>query len=112
MTDDPNNSDYNAKVRDEIANLAPWYCPNNKRYIVRGSVFEKFLNELRSRERILLDAMIPFLEVAKSIDSDSMCSTLPNDAVLFRFSGSWGPEKEITIGDFKRLLESTKKYEK
>lgn len=53
MTNDPSNPEYNAKARDAIMDLCPFYDPNHKCGIVREPVFKGCLNELRERNRLL-----------------------------------------------------------
>jgi hypothetical protein len=57
MTNDPNNPEYNAKARDAIMDLCPFYDPNHKCGIVREHVFKDCLAELRERERLALESV-------------------------------------------------------
>ena len=54
MTNDPSNPEYNAKARDAIMDLCPFYDPHHKCGIVRENVFKDCLAELRERERLAL----------------------------------------------------------
>lgn len=56
MTNDPKNPEYNAKARDSIMDLCPFYDPNHKCGIVREHVFKDCLTELRERERLALES--------------------------------------------------------
>ncbi len=56
MTNDPKNPEYNAKARDAIMDLCPFYDPNHKCGIVREHVFRDCLTEMRERERIALES--------------------------------------------------------
>lgn len=55
MTNDPKNPEYNAKARDAIMDLCPFYDPNHKCGVVRDHVFKDCLAELRERERLALE---------------------------------------------------------
>jgi hypothetical protein len=57
MTNDPSNPEYNAKARDAIMDLCPFYDPNHKCGIVRENVFKDCLSELRERERLALESV-------------------------------------------------------
>jgi len=56
MTNDPKNPEYNAKARDAIMDLCPFYDPNHKCGIVREHVFKECLTELRERERLAVES--------------------------------------------------------
>ena len=56
MTNDPKNPEYDAKARDAIMDLCPFYDPNHKCGIVREHVFKDCLTELRERERLALES--------------------------------------------------------
>lgn len=56
MTNDPKSPEYNAKARDAIMDLCPFYDPNHKCGIVREHVFKDCLTELRERERMALES--------------------------------------------------------
>lgn len=61
MTNDPNdpkNPEYNAKARDAIMDLCPFYDPNHKGGIVREHVFRECLTELRERNRLLEEKLV------------------------------------------------------
>lgn len=57
MTTDPLNPEYNAKARDAIMDLCPFYDPNHKCGIVREKVFRDCLAELRERERLAMESV-------------------------------------------------------
>jgi len=57
MTNDPKNPEYNAKARDAIMDICPFYDPNHKCGIVREHVFKDCLAELRERERLALESV-------------------------------------------------------
>ncbi|HEY0236998.1 MAG TPA: hypothetical protein VGC86_18380 [Afipia sp.] len=56
MTNDPANPEYNAKARDIIMDLSPFYDPNHRCGIVREHVFKDYLIELRERHRLALES--------------------------------------------------------
>ena len=56
MTNDPSAPEYNAKARDAIMDLCPFYDPNHKCGVVREEVFRDCLKELRGRIRMLESA--------------------------------------------------------
>ncbi len=67
MTNDPKNPEYNAKARDAIMDLCPFYDPNHKCGIVREKVFKDCLAELRERHRITLEKLAKWESVAAEI---------------------------------------------
>jgi hypothetical protein len=66
MTNDPYHTEYNAKARDAIMDLCPFYDPNHRCEIVRGQAFKDCLTEMRNRNRLALDTLRKLLEAEEA----------------------------------------------
>jgi hypothetical protein len=68
MTNDPSHPDYNAKARDAIIDLCPFYDPNHKCDIVRAHIFKDCVNELRERNRLLINKVIALEKLVDELE--------------------------------------------